>query len=98
MKTLKEHIKESKPTLVVFEHVEDQSVSEMKTLVEELRKEFGDALKVVHVDTTHEGGYKMEYKLHEYPTWILFKEGQELMRVGGKKTLGQLSDMVKTAM
>lgn len=97
MKSLVETIKETTPTLVVFEHDGNKDAMEVKYLIEELRSKYGSRAKVISVDTTHDGNYKVEYKLEEYPTYILFKEGEELMRESGKKTIAELEDMITRA-
>ena len=98
MKTFVEKIKESIPTLVVFQHVGQHDAVEVKYLTEELRAKYGDKANVVRVDASYNGKYKVEYKLEEYPTWILYKEGQELMREAGKKNIAALEDMIERAL
>ncbi|MDE6073242.1 MAG: thioredoxin family protein [Muribaculaceae bacterium] len=53
---------------------------------------------MITYDTTHNGQLKVDYKIKEYPTWILYKEGQELMRESGRKTVAQLEDMIVRAL
>lgn len=96
MKTLKETIKESKPTLVVFMHPGSQDAVEIKYLVEAVKNKFDGKANTARVDDTH-GKLKVEYRLEEYPTYIVFKEGQELMRESGNKTESQLEEMVQRA-
>ncbi len=98
MKSLTEKIRESVPTLVVFQHAGNQDAVEVKYLLQELRAKYGDRVSIVRVDASYNGEYKEHYKLEEYPTYILFKEGQELMRESGKKTLGELEDMLGRAL
>lgn len=97
MKSLVEKIKESVPTLVVFQHAGNQDAVEVKYLLQELRAKYGDRVSIVRVDASYNGEYKAHYKLEEYPTFILFKDGQELMRESGRKTLGELEDMLGRA-
>lgn len=98
MKTLRSKIKESVPTLVVFQHAGNQNAVDVKYLINSLRAQFGDRVNIERVDASYNGNIKMEYKLEEYPTWILFKEGQELMRESGHKTEAELADMVQRAL
>ena len=98
MKTLQEKIKEKIPTLVVFQHAGNTEAVDTENLIEELRKEFGERAAIVRVDASFNGNVKEHFKLKEYPTWILYKEGEELMRESGHKTLGDLTDMVKRAL
>lgn len=97
MKTLKETIKESKPTLVVFMHPGSQDAVEIKYLVDAVKNKYAEKANTARVDDTH-GQYKVEYRLNEYPTFILFKEGQELMRESGRKSESQLEEMIQSAL
>lgn len=93
MKTFEKVIKESTPTLVVFLHHGRQDAVEVKYLTDTLRKKYAGKANVVRADDPY-GKLKVEYKLDEYPTYILFKEGQELMRESGVKTEIELSELV----
>lgn len=97
MKTLKETIKESKPTLVVIMHPGSQDAVEIKYLMQDVKNKYAEKANTARVDDTH-GQYKVEYRLNEYPTYILFKEGQELMRESGNKSESQLEEMIERAL
>ena len=98
MKSLEEKIKEAIPTLVVFQHSGNQNADNVDYLIEEIRAKYNGRASVVSVDASHNGKYKVHFKLSGYPTWILYKEGQELMRESGNKTLAELTDMVDRAL
>ncbi len=98
MKTLLEKIKEKIPTMVVFMHAGNQDAVEVKYLVEELTEKYKNRAAVARVDASYNGSYKVNFKLKEYPTYIVYKDGQELMRESGKKTIAQLSDMIDRAL
>ncbi len=97
MKTFDKAFKESKPTLVFFLHHGKQDVGEVKYITEDVKSKYADKANVVRADDPY-GKLKVEYKLEEYPTYILFKEGQELMRESGRKTEAQLSEMIDRAL
>lgn len=98
MKRVDKIIRENQPTLVVFEHLgAEQDAVELKYLVDSLRKNFAGKAKIVTADATNDGNLKTDYKLKEYPTWILFKQGEELMRESGRKHLSDLEDMLQRA-
>ena len=97
MKTFKELIKDSKPTLVVFMHPGSQDAVEIKYMVDAVKNRYEGKAHTARVDDTH-GQLKVEYRLEEYPTYIIFKEGQELMRESGKKSEGQLEEMIERAL
>lgn len=95
MINLKEKISEKKPTLVLFEKAATADAVEARNLEREIARQFAGRADVVRVDASYNGNIKQAYRLEEYPTWILFKEGAELMRESGRKTLGELADMVQ---
>ena len=94
----KETIKESTPTLVVFIRAAGQDAVEVKYLAEELKAKYGDKVNVQRVDVSFNHKIADEYRLDKYPTWVLFKEGQELMRESGRKTATELSDLIDRAL
>ncbi|MDE6080617.1 MAG: hypothetical protein K2G35_11210 [Duncaniella sp.] len=98
MKHLEEVIKESTPTLVVFQHINETNGAAEDTIFEELKTKYDGKANLCTVDCSKNGSYKERYHFAGYPTWILFKEGQELAREGGHKTLAQLSAMLDTAL
>ena len=97
MKTFDKVIKESVPTLVVFMHPGSQDAVEIKYMIAAIKDKYAGKAHTARVDDTH-GQLKVEYRLNEYPTFILFKEGQELMRESGKKTESQLEEMIERAL
>ena len=86
------------PTLVVFQHADNKEADNVENLLGSLRAQYGDRVNIEHVDATHDGNIKVSYKLHEYPTWIIYKQGEELMRESGHKSEADLVDMIKRAM
>ncbi|MDE6832148.1 MAG: hypothetical protein K2J07_05395, partial [Muribaculaceae bacterium] len=86
------------PTLVVFQHADNKEADNVENLLGSLRAQYGDRVNIEQVDATHDGNIKVSYKLHEYPTWIIYKQGEELMRVSGHKSEADLVDMIKRAM
>lgn len=97
MKTLKEVIAEGKPTLVCFIHAGQQNVVEIKYNLEELRRKYGDKVNIIRVDASYDQRVAKEYSLSEYPTYVLIKEGQELMRESGHKSVGELEELIARA-
>lgn len=97
MKTFDKVIKESVPTLVVFLHHGSQDVVDIKYITDSVKSKFAGKANIVRADDPY-GKLKVSYRLEEYPTYILFKEGQELMRESGKKTEGQLEEMIERAL
>lgn len=98
MKTFEDRIKEGIPSLAVFIHAASQNAVEIKYLAEELRRHYGDRINIMRVDASYDHILKRIYSINAYPTWILFKDGQELMRESGHKTIEELIKMVDRAL
>lgn len=97
MKTFEDRIKEGIPSMVVFIHAASQDAVEIKYLAEGLRKHFGERINIMRVDASYDHRLKHQYNILKYPTWVLFKDGQELQRETGNKTLQELIDMANRA-
>lgn len=97
MITLEKRISEGIPSLVVFMHAGSQDATEIKRLAEELRARYGERINIMRVDASFDHRLKNQYDIRTYPTWILFKRGEELMRESGHKTAAELSAMVDRA-
>ncbi|MDE7462248.1 MAG: thioredoxin family protein [Muribaculaceae bacterium] len=97
MKTFESRINEGIPSMAVFMHAGSQDAVEIKYLAEGLRKHFGEKINLLRVDASYDHRLKKQYDILHYPTWILFKDGQELQRETGKKTLSELIDMANRA-
>lgn len=52
-------------------------------IVDECEKNYGEKLKVVRIDTEQEEKKMEEYAAQVVPTFILFREGQEVLRMAG---------------
>lgn len=98
MKKIDEVIKESTPTLLVLTHEGKQNNGEVTHLIDEIRNHYREAINILTIDTTRDGKMKMRFHVEDYPTYILYKEGEELMRESGSKSISQLEDMVKRAL
>lgn len=97
MKKIEEKINESTPTLLVLTHEGKQDNGEVTHLIDEIRNHYREAINIITLDTTHDGKMSMRYHVKDYPTYILFKEGEELMRESGRKSIADLDDMLKRA-
>ena len=97
MKTFEDRINEGIPSLAVFIHAGHQDAVDLKYLVEELRIKYGDKVNIMRVDASYDHRLNRQYDIKTYPTWILFKKGEELMRESGHKSLGDLEKMIERA-
>ena len=98
MKHFEEIIKEKTPTLVAFAHAGKQDVVDVKSLTDELRKKYAGKANIVEFDNSFNNYINHDFRITAYPCYILFKEGQELMRESGKKTITELSELVERAL
>lgn len=98
MITFDERIKEHVPSLVVFEKAGSEENDKIEKLAEGLRNHYGPRLNLIRIDATHDQRLRNFYDIKFYPTWILFKEGEELARENGLKSEAQLQEMVQSAM
>lgn len=92
-----DRIKESTPSLIIFLHAAEQDAVEAKFLAEKVEEKYGDRLNVQRVDTSFNHEVADKYRINGYPTYILFKQGEELMRESGRKSLSELSEMIDRA-
>ncbi|MDE6542782.1 MAG: thioredoxin family protein [Muribaculaceae bacterium] len=97
MKKLEEKLAGKTPSLVAFMHAAEHYAVDVKYITEELRAIYGDKVNIIRVDSSYNRPVIRKYNLNAYPTWILFKEGQELMRESGEKTVNQLSQLIERA-
>ncbi len=95
MKTFESRINEGIPSLAVFMHSGHQDAVEIKHLAEALREKYGDRINLMRVDASYDHRLKRLFDIKTYPTWILFKKGEELMRESGRKTVEELSRMIE---
>lgn len=94
-KTFEEVIKETVPTLVVFQHAGRHNSVDVKYMTEELKEKYNGRANVMRVDASYNEPLWTRFQVHAFPTYILFKEGQELMRESGNKTVGEISQLVE---
>lgn len=87
-------LKDTKPTLVEFYTAGEAHSDETLPVVTELAVRVGKKANVIAVDTTVNAELVKKYHIHSVPTWIIFRDGQEAWRAGGRLPLGELEDMV----
>lgn len=98
MKHLEETIQEKIPTLVAFVHAGKQDAVDVKYLVDELRAKYAGKANIVNFDNSFNNRISEKFRITSYPCYILFKDGQELMRESGNKTVTELSELVDRAL
>lgn len=98
MKNLEEKLAEPVASLVAFVHENEDNEAEVKAMVEQLREKYAGKANVMCVDSSFNRQVIRKYNINAYPTWIVFREGQELMRESGKKTATQLEELIARGM
>lgn len=93
-KALEKAIAETRPTLVEFYTAGEAHSDETLPVVTELSAKTGDKANIITVDTTTNAELVKKYHIHSVPTWIIFRDGQEAWRTGGRLPLSELEDML----
>lgn len=88
-------LKDSKPVLVEFYTAGELHSDETLKTMAELRPRIGQKANIILVDTTTNGALAEKYHIHSVPTFILFSDGQEAWRAGGRLPLEELEDMIR---
>lgn len=92
---LKKDLAESKPTLVEFYATWCGHCQAMAPVVDELRRFIGDRANILQIDGDADPELRDAYHIDAYPTWILFKDGQEAWRDMGRKPESELEEMIR---
>lgn len=92
-KKLTQYLEGGKPTMVEFYIEGDAACAEMNPIVSELAQKQAGKANVLQIDAKQNPQIAEKYHVHSYPTWILFIDGQEAWRDGGRKHLDELTDM-----
>lgn len=85
---------EARPVLVEFYADWCPHCQRMMPIVDQLRQEVGGKADIIQIDGDKNSGLMEKYHARVYPTWILFKDGQEAWRDSGDKPLSELKDMI----
>lgn len=85
---------DSKPTLVEFYTAGETHSDETLAVVAELEAKVDGKANVITVNTTDNAELVKKYHIHSVPTWIIFRDGQEAWRTGGRLPLSELEDMI----
>ncbi len=94
MTNLQEMLNGSRPTLVEFYATWCPHCQRMMPIVAQLQHEVGERANIIQFDGDQNESLVDQYKVRSYPTWILFKDGQEVWRDSGEKPLSELKDMI----
>lgn len=83
-----------KPVLLAFLHAGRQDVIEIKDIVKKLRDKYGDKAEFLMVDGSYNDHMAKKYKIDTYPSWVLFKGGEEVWNGGGIKKFQTIDESI----
>lgn len=92
---LQEALNGTKPVLLEFYADWCPHCQRMMPLVAQLKDEVADKAEIIQINGDNSPELMRKYHINSYPTWIIFKDGQEAWRDGGEKPLSELKDMIK---
>jgi thioredoxin 1 len=92
-----EIIKSDTPTLVDFFAEWCGPCKTMKPILEELKKEMGEQVKILKIDVDHNPQISQVFQIQSVPTLILFKSGNIVWRQSGVVMLPELKRVIETS-
>jgi thioredoxin 1 len=85
-------LKGRKPVLLEFYADWCPHCQRMMPIVEHLRNSLGEFVEIVQIEGDQHPSLMEQYGADSYPTWIVFKDGREVWRNGGEKSMHELRD------
>lgn len=68
----------------------------MHPVLEQVKAEFGDKVRIIKIDVDRYGSTAAEYGIQSVPTLILFRRGEILHRQSGAVPKAALSDLIRS--
>ena len=96
MEKLNEIINGSQLTLVDFFATWCGPCKMMHPVLEQLKEEMGDSLRIIKIDIDKNEAVMEQYRIQSVPTLMLFRKGDALWRQSGAMSLSDLKKVVNS--
>lgn len=94
MEKFNDIIKSEKLTLVDFFATWCGPCKMMHPVLEQLKGEMGDAIRIVKIDVDNNEEISAEYNIQSVPTLMIFKNGEVVWRESGARSLNELKIII----
>ena len=94
MENFSDIIKSDKLTLVDFFATWCGPCKMMHPILEQLKGEMGDSIRILKIDVDDNEDLSMQYNIQSVPTLMLFKSGEVVWRQSGAKSLNELKSLI----
>lgn len=96
MEKLNEIINGSQLTLVDFFATWCGPCKMMHPVLEQLKEEMGDSLRIIKIDIDKNEALMEQYRIQSVPTLMLFRNGDALWRQSGAMSLSDLKNVINS--
>ena len=96
MEKLSDIIKSGQLTLVDFFATWCGPCKMMHPVLEQLKEEMGDSLRIIKIDIDKNEALMEQYRIQSVPTLMLFRKGDALWRQSGAMSLSDLKKVVNS--
>lgn len=94
MEKFNDIIKSEKLTLVDFFATWCGPCKMMHPVLEQLKGEMGDAIRIIKIDVGNNEEISAEYNIQSVPTLMIFKNGEVVWRESGARSLNELKNII----